>query len=188
MRGTSPLLVPILAVTLLGERLPAAGWVAVALIVAGIALTGGIRWKSYVKANGRPLVLALAVGVMISVYTIVDKAALTYVPAITLNQTGNFANLLALSGFVAGTGAIGKEWRINRFTILLGGILAPGGYILFLKALELAPVAQLAPMREIGAVIGTILGILVLKETQGKARIAASVLIAAGVMALAWFG
>ena len=81
--------------------------------------------------------------------------------------------------------AIRKEWRINWRMIILGGTLAPGGYILFLQALELMPVSQLAPMREIGTVFGTIWGIFLLKEPQGKSRILASIVITAGIIILA---
>ncbi|MBO9599301.1 MAG: EamA family transporter, partial [Cohnella sp.] len=63
--------------------------------------------------------------------------------------------------------------------------LSPGGYILFLKALETLPVSQLAPMREIGTVFGTLMGIFMLREPQGKRRLWASVLITAGIVLLA---
>ena len=49
------------------------------------------------------------------------------------------------------------EWKTNWRTIVLGGII--GGYLLFLLALHILPLAQLAPMREIGTVFGTILGL-----------------------------
>jgi uncharacterized membrane protein len=60
----------------------------------------------------------------------------------------------------------------------------PSGYLLFLFALSLAPVAVLAPMREIGTVFGAALGIAVLKEKGGARRLIASGLITAGVIAL----
>jgi drug/metabolite transporter (DMT)-like permease len=66
-----------------------------------------------------------------------------------------------------------------------GGVLAPGGYILFLKALQLMPVSQLAPMREIGTVFGTFFGVFLLNEPQGRNRIIASVVITAGIFLLA---
>jgi uncharacterized membrane protein len=52
-------------------------------------------------------------------------------------------------------------------------------------ALEIMPVSQLAPMREIGTVFGTILGIFLLKEPQGLSRISAAVLITLGIILLA---
>jgi uncharacterized membrane protein len=46
-------------------------------------------------------------------------------------------------------------------------------------------VSQLAPMREIGTVFGTLLGIFLLKEKQGTSRVIASVLITIGIILLA---
>ncbi|KYP80799.1 hypothetical protein AYJ22_09665 [Ferroacidibacillus organovorans] len=106
----------------------------------------------------------------------------------TLNDASNLGNLIALSWLATQSGAIQAEWKANWKTILVGGVISPGGYLLFLLALHLAPVAQLAPMREIGTVFGTILGIVVLKEAQGRRRITAAGLITVGVILLGLFG
>jgi uncharacterized membrane protein len=181
MRGISPLLVPIFAVLFLNEELKLLSWFGVASIVFGILLIGGFKWK----VLNQTMVYAIAVGVMITGYTLVDKLSLQYVPPFTLNEFSNVGNLIALSWIALHSGAIRKEWRLNWRTIILGGTLAPGGYILFLKALELMPVSQLAPIREIGTVFGTLFGIFLLKEPQGKSRIIASILITAGIIILA---
>ncbi len=60
--------------------------------------------------------------------------------------------------------------RLKRDFSLLRGILIPGSYLLFLYAVAIAPVGQLAPMREIGTVFGTMLGIVFLKEKHGKSH------------------
>ncbi len=132
--------------------------------------------------------IAMAVGLAITSYTVLDKVTLRYIPAVALNDASNLANLLALSWGAARSGVIRTEWIRHWRTIIMGGILSPGGYLLFLLALRLAPVAQLAPMREIGTVFGTVLGIGVLKERQGSRRLAAAGLIAAGVMTLGMWG
>jgi uncharacterized membrane protein len=181
MRGVSPLLVPIIGVMVLHEHLKFIGWMGVACIVFGILFVGGFQTKF---AN-KTMVYAIFVGIMISSYTIFDKITLKYVPPFTLNEITNIGNLIALSWIAIRSGSIIKEWRVNWSTIILGGILAPGGYILFLKALELLPVSQLAPMREIGTVFGTFFGIFLLKEHQGRIRIIASVVITAGIFLLA---
>jgi uncharacterized membrane protein len=181
MRGISPLLVPIFAVLILNEELKLLSWFGVASIVFGILLIGGFKRK----VLNQTMVYAIAVGVMISGYTLVDKLALHYVPPFTLNEFANVGNLFALSSMALYSGSIRKEWHVNWRTIILGGILAPGGYILFLKALELMPVSQLAPIREIGTVFGTLFGIFLLKEPQGITRILASIIITAGIIILA---
>lgn len=102
----------------------------------------------------------------------------------TLNLASNLGNLIALSWMVARSGTIVTEGKANWKTILLGGMISPGGYLLFLFALHMLPLAQLAPMREIGTVFGTILGAVILKEAQGGRRITAAGLITLGVILL----
>jgi uncharacterized membrane protein len=51
-------------------------------------------------------------------------------------------------------------------------------------ALHYAPLAVLAPMREIGTVFAVLLAVIILKEKQGSRRIFASVLITAGILCL----
>ena len=191
MRGVSPLLTPIIGVWMLGERLTPPGWGGVGCIVAGVWILG--NWRLGGRNGVRPPArsaawLALTVGLSITLYTALDKIALDYIPAVTLNDAGNLGNLAALSWTAVRSGAIAAEWLANWKAILLGGVIAPGGYLLFLLALHVLPLAQLAPMREVGTVFGAILGVAVLKEAQGKRRIAAAGLIALGAVLLGVFG
>ncbi|MBD2866335.1 DMT family transporter [Paenibacillus oceani] len=192
MRGTSPLLVPVLGVTLYGESLSAGGWAGIGLIVVGIALLSSVKpgreASARAPASWKAPLLALAVGVCIAGYIAVDKAALEYVPAVVLNEATNIGNLLALSWAALRSGRMREELRANGKVILLGGVIAPGGYLLFLFALSIAPVAQLAPMREIGTVFGTILGVLILREQQGARRILTTLLITLGVITVGVWG
>lgn len=182
MRGTSPLLVPLIGVSFLHERLSIMGWVGVLAIVLGIMIIGNLSKISI--ANSRVIILAFSVGIMITSYTLVDKLTLQYFSPVMLNEVTNFGNLLALSWLAVKSQELLNEWKVNWRTIILGGLLAPGGYILFLYALQIMPVSQIAPMREIGTVFGTILGVYVLREQQGRTRIIASVLITLGVILL----
>lgn len=192
MRGVSPILVPVLGVALLGERLSPPGWLGVGAVIAGIGMLGD--WRRPLSPPGgtrlapKATWLALGVGLSIAAYTTLDKVTLHDVPAVALNDGSNLGNLIALSWWAIRSRAIKIEWATHWKTIIMGGIISPGGYLLFLTALHMAPVARLAPIREIGTVFATILGIVVLKETQGRRRIVASGLIALGVMVLAIMG
>ncbi|MFC5528292.1 EamA family transporter [Cohnella yongneupensis] len=185
MRGTSPLLVPFIGVLVLGEQLRLLGWFGVACIVFGIYIAGNLRLSGLWHRRNRAIWLALCVGVLITTYTVVDKVAIRSVPPQLLTELTNIGNFLTLSLIVMRQQGIKKEWRMNWRTIVLGGVLSPGGYILFLKAMALSPVSQLAPMREIGTVFGTVMGVFLLHEPQGRKRLWASVLITAGVVLLA---
>jgi drug/metabolite transporter (DMT)-like permease len=70
----------------------------------------------------------------------------------------------------------------------MGSVSNNSYLIAILLVLSLAPVVQLAPMREIGTVFGTLLGIFILNEKHGKSRIIASVIITAGVILLGFSG
>jgi drug/metabolite transporter (DMT)-like permease len=184
MRGTSPLLVPLVGVLFLGERLNSLGWGGVLCIVCGICLLSGWNVRTAFQRRKNAIFLALLVGVTISGYTLVDKLALREVPPILLNEASNVGNLLALTWTAIRSSGIRREWSANWKTILLGGVLAPGGYILFLTALQISAVSQIAPMREIGTVFGTLLGIFLLHESHGKRRIGGAMLVAGGVILL----
>lgn len=188
MRGTSPILVPLLGVTLLNEKLAFVGWLGIISIVLGIALLSNIKFKRNELSSSKAPLLALAVGICIACYIVVDKIAINYLSAVVLNEATNIGNLLALSWATFNSGGIRNELKANWKIMLLGGIIAPGGYLLFLFALSLAPVAQLAPMREIGTVFGTVMGIMILREKQGTRRIFTSFLITIGVIILGIWG
>lgn len=209
MRGTSPLLVPVAGVLLLDEWLTVYGWLGVGLIVCGIGLlsevglrrsgrrgagdvpgaAGGGASAPSARSPLRAPLYALAVGVCIASYIVVDKLAVdSGVPAVVLIQATNIGNVVALSWLALRSSCFRSEFRVNWKTMLLGGVIAPGGYLLFLFALSLAPVAQLAPMREIGTVFGTLMGIWVLREKQGPKRVAASAMITLGIIVLGMWG
>lgn len=191
MRGVSPLLVPIIGVAILGEHLEIMGWMGVAAVVIGIWILGNWRFgMRIIRTEFIPKAtrIALAVGLSITCYTALDKITLHYIPAVTLNDASNVGNLIALTWLAVRSGAVKTEWKTNWKTIVLGGIISPGGYLLFLLALHVLPLAQLAPMREIGTVFGTILGIVVLKESHGHRRIAGAGMITIGVILLGTTG
>lgn len=184
MRGTSPLLVPLVAVAFLGESLPWWGWAGILSVVTGIFLMGARPKGPDVPLTRHALWLALGVGVSIALYATWDKISLAYVPPLLLNTMTNLGNLLVLTIPALRSGRVKEEWRQNWKTIIMTGILAPGGYLLFLVALSVGPVAQLAPMREVGIVFATLLGVVALKEPQGNRRMAAAAIIMTGVILL----
>ncbi len=187
MRGVSPLMVPVLGVTLLGEHLTGLGWLGIAAVLAGIGMLGEWRRSPAASLRGpsKAIWLALLVGFSITAYTVLDKVALHDVPAVALNDGSNIGNLMALTWWAMRSGTIKREWVAHWKTIVVGGVISPGGYLLFLTALHMAPVARLAPMREIGIVFATMLGVLLLKEIEGWKRFGASGLITLGAVLLA---
>jgi uncharacterized membrane protein len=61
-------------------------------------------------------------------------------------------------------------------------------YVIVLSAMRLSNVSYVVPLRETSIIFATLLGLLVLGERVGAARLAGSGLIAAGVIAIALGG
>ncbi len=187
MRGTSPLLVPLGAVLLFGQHVSPWGWIGIAGIVIGIAALQEPRRIGAMRID-MPAAYAFAVGLTVTCYTLVDAQALQYVPAVVLNETGNIGNAIALTSAALAGGAARAEWAQYKRSAIAAGILAPGGYLLFLFALHYGPVALLTPVREIGTVFGTVGAIWLLKEQQGLRRIMATIVITCGIIVLGLTG
>lgn len=181
MRGTGTFLTSLTGVLLLGESLSVWGWLGIFTIILGMFSLQN-RTASLRETGLKPLLLAILVGVCICSYVIVDKLALSYLSPWSLLFVSNLGFMAALTPSVMRSARLKAEWSRNWQAICWGSLLSPGSYLLFLFALRLAPVAQLTPIREVGTVFGTLLGILLLKEQQGLRRIMGSIVIAAGII------
>lgn len=192
-RGMGPALVPIFAIPILDESVSALAAGGIVLVVIGIYaihidsrlwrdITHPLRMMTRVESR-----LALVTGGLIAVYTIWDKAALDEMSPVTLiafAMAGHGVVLTPLALTIWRKG-VWTEWRDRRRSIVLGGILGPVAYLLVLVALTTSRVSYVAASREVGIVIGTALGVLLLGEGYGMNRFAGSLLIVTGVLTLA---
>jgi drug/metabolite transporter (DMT)-like permease len=193
-RGMGPALVPLLAVVILGESVSAVAVVGIVLVVLGIYAIHidqrFLRDLSHpLKMLAQPGTrLAFLTGFFIAAYTISDKAAIDHdLNPVTLSAFDMSGNVLALLPAVAmaGFAELRQEWRLDAKRIVSSGILAPAGYLLVLIALTTTRVSYIAPSREVGIVIGTAMGVLLLHEGFGLSRIWGSALVVAGVITIA---
>ncbi|NGP45174.1 EamA family transporter [Bacillaceae bacterium SIJ1] len=186
MRGLAALFVPVLGVALFGEHLSFIGWLGVSAVVVGLFAIGGI-WN---MPKGRIVTYwpLLGVGLSITGYTLTDKMLLNYISPLSLLELANIGFIIMLGRNVSVLKDAKSEWKENWRKIILGTVLTPGSYLLFLFAMKLGPVSQLAPIREISTVVGSILGVWLLKEAEGLRRVAYSALITAGIIAIGVWG
>jgi drug/metabolite transporter (DMT)-like permease len=192
-RGTGPLLVPILAVTLLGERMSTLGAFGVALVVLGIYVVhlrsfSPRAWLRPIQSMGETASrFALLTGLIIAAYSIWDKQAVGVVDPIIYNYglfAGTALGLTPLMLFWR-RGRLLDEWRHRPRAIVLAGLLSPLTYLLILIAYTTSPVSYVVPMREVGIVVGAVLGTVLLRESYGRLRLVGSAVVASGVIALA---
>jgi drug/metabolite transporter (DMT)-like permease len=207
-RGTGPTLTVLVAVTLLGERPSPAAIAGVAVILAGIVAIGCLDGRrrgtaptttaAAAEASGPRspaarrldpgIAWGLATGVAIAIYTVWDAHAVrewaippvAYMVGCTLGEIALYAAMLGRR-----RGELLPVARRHWSRILLFGALSPLSYILVLVAMTMAPVALVAPMREVSVVLVSLFGALVLRERRPGWRLAASGLVVAGIALLA---
>jgi len=190
-RGTGPFLSVIVAVLLLGERPSIVALVGVVAIIVGVVAIGLVdRGRATRRGRGIDLgiVFGLLTGVAIAAYTIWDANAVrTWNLSPVAFMVGT--TLLEIPFYSLGVrrrwAAVRMLWRTQWRRIIAFSILSPLSYILVLTAIQIAPVALVAPLREVSVVLVSLFAVFALKESRPGWRIAASAVVAAGIVMLA---
>jgi drug/metabolite transporter (DMT)-like permease len=186
-RGTGPMLSGALAILVIGER-PSALAIAGALLICGGVFVLGRVTSIHTGGDARAGILfGLATGVLIATYTLWDRHAVAVlaVPPLILDWSANAGRALILAPFAARTKQVRNVWRTYRREILVVAVISPMAYILVLIALQTSPVSYIAPAREVSILIGTLLGVRLLREGHLGPRLVGSGAIVAGLVALA---
>ncbi len=182
MRGSAPVIAA--AVSVLGFAEPIS-WA----VVAGIALvslgTMAVAW--WHSPGPRALGWALATGMTIALYTVIDAQGVRAAPSAFSYFVWVF---LALGGGISLTFAL---WRGPTFLLtaraqwkpgLLAGAMSLLTYGIALLAYRLGDVPRLAALRETSILFGVAIAAFVLKERVGPARLAGAALIGSGAAVL----
>ncbi|MBA2450730.1 MAG: EamA family transporter [Chloroflexi bacterium] len=189
-RGLGPMLSTAAAIALLGERPTPLALLGALLIGVGVvALTGDPRTLRRSGA-GRSVAYAIATGVVIAAYTLWDKQAVgiagAAIPPLVYFWGFTAGRALLLTPLaIARWDEVRAGWREHRTEALGIAILSPLSYILVLIALVTSPVSYVAPAREIGILIGVLLGTRLLAEGDARRRLLAAAAMVVGVVALA---
>lgn len=181
-RGTGPLMATLLAVILIGERPSTATITGAAIVCLGAYSL--IRPGRFGHDSSIAVIYGVATGVVIGVYTAWDGYAVSElaIPALVYDWVGRVGLLTWLTPVAwRRLAPIGSIWSTHRREVIGIGILSSGSYVMILFAMTLAPISSIAPAREISIVIGTLLGVLVLGESEGRRRILSAVVITIGV-------
>lgn len=190
-RGSGPFLAVIAAIILLGERPSPAALVGVLAIIAGVVALGLVDRAP--RGAGRrgvdpSIVFGLLTGVAIATYTIWDTHAVREwnLAPIPFMVGTCVVEIIVYSAMLRHrwretTAFAKREWR----RVIIFGFLSPLSYILILVAVTIAPVALVAPLREVSVVLVSLFGVFALKESRPAARLAASAIVVAGIVLLA---
>lgn len=184
-RGTAPLVVTVAAALFVGERI--GGWQLAGVAIASAGLVGVALWG--IRGSGRrphwaALAAALATGVSIAAYTVVDGVGVRA----SGTPIGYIAWLMILEGvlipaYAVATrrGALLAQLRPHAARGLLGAAMSIVAYGLVLWAQTRAPLAPVAALRESSIIAGAAIGALLFKERFGAPRVIAAGLMVVGI-------
>ena len=187
-RATGPLLATLGAIGVLGERpslLAIAG--ALAIVTGALVLAGDPR-SLRARGAGRAVAYALLTGVVIALYTLWDKTAVSValIPPLVYDwmTIGGQAIVVAPAAWRR-RADVARVWNAQRREVLFVGLVSRVSYLLMLTALAISPVSYVAPARETGILFGTLLGARVLSEGDVRRRLMGASGMVVGVIALA---
>jgi len=186
MRGAAPLVVALSGAMVFGETLRNGQWMAIGLISAGIgALALGAFRQPLGAAGG---VTALCNAMVIAAYTLVDASGvrLSGAPVAYALLLAVLTGVVTLAVVFAGR----ARPRLGGRTLglgLVGGAATTLSYGVALWAMTRAPVAPVAALRETSIIFALVLSRLAFGEKVGGRRIAAALLVMAGVATLRLF-
>jgi uncharacterized membrane protein len=195
---SAPALVCVIAVVFMGENISVWGAVGILLAALGVytislnrltpaALIQPLRNFRNDAATRYALLTLLAV----AAYSLVDKQAVTRFHPVAFAFIYPWFSMALLSGYITTVkreGALRREWRTNRRSILACGVLGIFGYFLILMAFSLERISYVVGLRQISIVFSVLLGVLVLKERHGRQRMLSAVMIFVGVFLIARAG
>ncbi|WP_169251392.1 EamA family transporter [Brevibacterium sp. 'Marine'] len=193
-RGTGPVVTIIIAVALLGERPTLTEALGAFTVIAGIAVVtirprGG---DGPTTSDGlrRGLAWGGLIGAFIASYTLWDDFAVNHVSDSPLLY---FAVSEACVGLIMTAGAFtlpgGQDRRADLREILRNhkralvtvAILSPLAYVLVLYAMQQAPVALVAPVRETSIIVGTLLAWWFFGERNVLLKLAGALVVVTGI-------
>ena len=193
-RGMGPMLVPVLAVVFLNETIEPLAIAGIAAIIGGIYTISW--WGNFHQVLRSPLLFlrstgmryAVLTGLTIAAYSIVDKEGVGHIQPLLYMYFLSFGTAVMLAPYILfrkGAAAVRTEWRANAVPITVAGLLTFTAYGLVLTAFSLSRVSYVAPAREVGIVIGVLMGVFLLKEPFGGGRLLGSGFIVGGLALVA---
>ena len=187
---SSPALVLIFSIAILGEDVSALGVTGILLVAIGVytinmeslALFELFRpFRSMTR--DRAIRFAFLTLFSVACYTLVDKIAVSQMHPVIFAYIYPWISLSLFSGYIfkaKSSGVLKKEWAMHKGSILVCGVLSIFGYFLILQAFTMERMSYVVGLRQLSIVFAVLLGGHLLKEKNKKIRIASSIIIFLG--------
>ncbi|BBO72850.1 hypothetical protein DSCW_02670 [Desulfosarcina widdelii] len=193
---SSPALVLVFSIAVLGERVSTTGIAGILLVAVGVYTIGMNRFSlaelirpMRAVRSDRATRFALLTLVMVAAYSLADKIAVEEMHPVVFAYLYPWVSMALFSLYLGNTkwsgGAFIREWDCNKTGILLCGVLSIFGYFLILAAFTLERVSYIVGLRQLSIVFAVLLGGHFLKEENRLVRIVSSVVIFLGAYLIA---
>ncbi|TGD13819.1 EamA family transporter [Brevibacterium sp. S111] len=194
-RGTGPVVTIIIAVAFLGERPTLAEALGAFTVIAGIAVVtirprGGGKAPTSGSGRRRGLAWGGLIGVFIASYTLWDDFAVNHIsdsPLLYFAVSEACVGLLMTAGIVGLPGGASRRadfrsiLREHKRALVTVAILSPLAYVLVLYAMQQAPVALVAPVRETSIIVGTLLAWWFFGEKNVVLKLLGALIVVSGI-------
>jgi drug/metabolite transporter (DMT)-like permease len=186
MRGAAPLMTAVATVLLIGERVSAVGFTAIAALSLGVFLMS-LRGGRVGGFEGRAVMMALFSAASTCGYTLVDGIGARVNGSgpgyalwmFVLNALTMQSIALAMRGRKAYEG-LQAHWPMMAG----GGFMSMCAYFIVIWAMTQAPIALVAALRETSVLFRTLIAMVVLKEIATGWRVLSSAFVLLGIVLL----
>jgi len=195
---SSPALVLIFSITILGEDVSVLGITGILLVACGVYT---INMKSLVSTElfrpfgalteNRAIQFAFLTLLSVAGYTLVDKIAVGRMDPVIFAYVYPWISLGLFTGYIIKAkpnDVLKKEWAARKGSILVCGFLSIFGYFLILLAFTFERMSYIVGLRQLSIVFAVLLGGHFLKEENRLIRIVSSIIIFAGAYLIAVAG
>ncbi len=195
-RGAAPGLIAVWSVLFLHETLTQGGVAGLLIITMGLLVVGGANAIARSRASvastpPRGMVLALLLALLISIYSIIDGAAVKRTSPLPYATLIFFLAPAIMTPLVIGHygwPTLQQEFKLDRWRMIGIGILVVTAYLLALIAYSFSPISYAGSIREVSVVIGAFTGWKLLGEKLGPMRVIGAAIIFAGILVIAVYG
>jgi drug/metabolite transporter (DMT)-like permease len=188
---SSMVYVPIWGMLLLGERFSVQGVGGILLVIFGTFMVQMRKMnfaelaRPFRDLSSPSVRAALLAGFIYSIGSIAEKTGVRNYSPLFFTYFLVLSMLLLMTLNLARPKyrlLIGEELRENWRPILCSGPVVMASFLTFRYGLNLAPAGYAVPVRQVSIMIGVVIGILFLKESFGRIRLASAFFIVAGAI------
>jgi len=191
---SAPLFTLLWATLFIGETLSLKGVLGIGLVMLGIFVISmkDFHFKNYPSQpkksfSSLPYLLAFVAAVSGSIYSVVDKVVVQIIHPVFYTWLINLWMAIDVGIYLLfhREAPLLKVWKESKKEIFTIVFLQNIGYGCFLMALTMSKVSYVVAFRQMSALFGAGMGILLLKESQWKTRMTGALILTLGLILIA---